>query len=60
MVGGLIGGTASWVGQGRHRRAARRARAEAERYRAEAERLRSELAGSPSQARPILPAPVPF
>ena len=36
MLGVLIGGFASWIGQGRHRRAARQARAEVERLRADA------------------------
>jgi uncharacterized integral membrane protein len=60
MLGVLVGGMASWIGQAKHRRAARRARAEAERYRAEADRLRSELAGTAPPSQPALPAPVPF
>jgi uncharacterized integral membrane protein len=60
MLGVLIGGCASWLRQGTHRRAARRARADADRYRAEAERLRSQLAGAAQPNQPALPAPVPF
>ncbi len=41
--GVVIGGAASWLGQGRHRSAARRAAAEAEGARAENARLRTEL-----------------
>jgi uncharacterized integral membrane protein len=33
MLGVLIGGIAAWLGQGKHRRAARRAKAEADRLR---------------------------
>ena len=36
MAGVLIGGFAAWIGQGRHRRAARHGRAEVERLRADA------------------------
>ena len=36
MAGVLIGGFASWIGQGKHRRAARQGRAEVERLRADA------------------------
>lgn len=43
VAGVVIGGAASWLGQGRHRRAARTARREAEDSRAEAARLRTEL-----------------
>ncbi len=41
--GVVIGGVASWLGQGRYRRTARQAKAEAEEARAEADRLRGEL-----------------
>jgi uncharacterized integral membrane protein len=39
MIGVVAGGIATWFAQGRHRRAARQARAEAQRLRAENERL---------------------
>ncbi|WOJ89157.1 lipopolysaccharide assembly protein LapA domain-containing protein [Methylocapsa polymorpha] len=41
MVGVVIGGVATWIEQGRHRRAARRAIAEARRLTAEATRFSS-------------------
>lgn len=41
--GVVVGGTASWLGQGRHRSAARRSAAEVEEVRAENARLRTEL-----------------
>ncbi len=41
--GVVIGGVASWLGQGRHRASARRATAEAREARAENTRLRTEL-----------------
>jgi uncharacterized integral membrane protein len=47
-LGVIAGATATWVSQGRHRRAARRARVEANRWRTEAQNL--------SAARPNLPA----
>mgnify|MGYP001301497908 CR=1 FL=1 len=41
MMGGiLIGGVACWLGQGKHRKAARQAAREADKARAETERLR--------------------
>ncbi len=43
VAGVVIGGVASWLGQGRHRRTARTARRETEELRAEAARLRTEL-----------------
>lgn len=42
-VGVVIGGAASWLGQGRYRSGARRAAAEAEQARGENARLRTEL-----------------
>jgi uncharacterized integral membrane protein len=60
MLGVVVGGCASWLRQGRSRKAARLARAEAERYRAEADRLRAELAGIRPAPQAALPAPVPF
>jgi uncharacterized integral membrane protein len=44
LLGVLLGGFASWIVQGRHRRAARANRREAERLRSEAERLKTALA----------------
>ena len=41
--GVVIGGMASWLGQGRYRRIARRATAEAEEARSEVDRLKTEL-----------------
>ena len=41
MAGVLIGGTASWIGQRKHRREKRMHRKEAEKLRAEAEKLRA-------------------
>ncbi len=62
LVGGVVvGGAATWLGQARHRRAARAARREAEDARAEAARLRTELdvatraAAGPGSAYPALP-----
>jgi hypothetical protein len=56
----VLGGAASWLGQSKHRRAARQARAEADRHRVEVDRLRAELAGLESSRRPSLPAPAAF
>lgn len=47
MVGVVIGGTASWLAQGKNRRARRRYRREADQLRYETERLRSRDAASP-------------
>lgn len=44
MAGVIIGGVASWLGQARYRKAARRAQADADELRTENERLRTELA----------------
>jgi uncharacterized integral membrane protein len=54
-VGVIIGGTASWLAQGKTRRARRRYRREADRLRHETERLRSQntAAGLPA----TLPSP---
>ncbi len=41
MLGVIAGSAATWVSQGRHRRAARRHRAEADKLRAEAEALKA-------------------
>ncbi|HRK24060.1 MAG TPA: LapA family protein [Beijerinckiaceae bacterium] len=50
MLGILIGGIACWIGQGKHRKAAREAGRAADQARAEAERLK--LAASPLAALP--------
>jgi uncharacterized integral membrane protein len=42
-VGVLAGGFATWIAQGRHRRAARHARSDIDRLRNEAENLRAQL-----------------
>ena len=44
MAGVLIGGVAAWLGQSRHRKAARRAEADTDDLRAENQRLKTELA----------------
>ena len=41
MLGVVAGALATWVSQGRHRRASRQNRAEAEKWRAQAQALRS-------------------
>ena len=41
MLGVIAGAFATWLAQGRHRRASRRNRAEADRWRAQAEALRA-------------------
>jgi len=46
MVGVVIGGTASWLAQGKNRRARRRYRREADQLRYETERLRSRSAAN--------------
>jgi uncharacterized integral membrane protein len=52
-AGILIGGTASWLAQGKHRKAARTNRREAERLRGETETLRAAL---PNAALPAVTA----
>jgi uncharacterized integral membrane protein len=52
FVGVVLGGVATWFGQGRYRRAAREARAETARLRAENERLRIPVASIPWENRP--------
>ncbi len=54
MVGILIGGTASWLAQGKNRSARRRLRREANTLRNETERLRTQAAATTT-----LPATVP-
>ncbi len=48
MLGVIAGASATWIAQGRHRRAARRSRVEADRWRAEAQTLK---AAGPTPAR---------
>lgn len=50
-IGVLLGGFASWLGQGKHRKAARRNRREAESLRSEAQMLRQAV---PDSALPAL------
>jgi uncharacterized integral membrane protein len=52
MVGVVIGGTATWLAQGKHRRARRQFRREVQHLRTETERLRSQT--NPSNL-PALP-----
>jgi uncharacterized integral membrane protein len=54
MVGVVIGGTASWLAQGKNRRARRRYRREADQLRYETERLRSQ---NPQNLPANLPSP---
>jgi uncharacterized integral membrane protein len=51
MLGVIAGAAATWVSQGRHRRAARRNRAEAQRWRTEAQTLKSTQPGAPALPR---------
>lgn len=51
FLGVLIGGLASWIAQGKHRKAARRGRREVEALRSETEALRSAV---PDSALPAL------
>jgi uncharacterized integral membrane protein len=48
MIGVLAGGIASWLKQGKHRKAARDARSDARKLHGEAERLRSQVAALPA------------
>jgi uncharacterized integral membrane protein len=54
MLGVVAGACATWLSQGRHRRASRRHRVEAEKWRAQAETLKAGRAAVES-ARPALP-----
>lgn len=56
MLGVLVGGTATWLAQHRHRKAERMYRREAERHRAEADRLRVALAAAQPPAHSNLPS----
>src|SRR5271165_2620913 len=51
MLGVIAGAAATWVSQGRHRRAARQSRVEADRLRAEAQSLRAAQPATPSPPR---------
>jgi uncharacterized integral membrane protein len=54
MLGVLVGGAATWLGQGKHRRAARQARAEAAKLRADLDAMRA------GQGNSRLGAPLPL
>ncbi len=47
-AGVFIGGLASWLKQGKHRKAARAARADTKKIQAEADRLRSQISNLPA------------
>ncbi len=51
MLGVIAGALATWITQGRHRRAARRSRVEADRWRAEAQTLKAAGANTPRLSR---------
>jgi uncharacterized integral membrane protein len=53
MLGVVAGAFATWLSQGRHRRASRRNRVEADKWRAQAEALKAAHAGD--EPRPALP-----
>jgi hypothetical protein len=57
MLGVIMGGIATWLAQGRHRRAARAARREVASLRAEADRMR--LAHASDVSGQNLPVPMP-
>jgi hypothetical protein len=52
-LGILIGGVATWIGQGKWRKAARAERANAARLRQDVERLRERVAATPALAPPF-------
>ncbi len=52
-LGILIGGVATWIGQGKWRRAARAERANAQRLRQDVERLRERVTTAPALAPPF-------
>jgi uncharacterized integral membrane protein len=54
IAGVVIGGTATWLRQGAHRRAERQYRREAERLRSEAERLKAMQPAEPVPGLPLL------
>jgi uncharacterized integral membrane protein len=51
MVGVVLGGIATWLRQGRHRRLERQYRKDAERYRGETEQLKNAMANLPAVQR---------
>ncbi len=51
MTGVFLGGVATWLKQGRHRRLERQYRKDAERYRSETEQLKSAMPSLPSPQR---------
>jgi uncharacterized integral membrane protein len=53
MLGVVAGACATWLSQGRHRKASRRHRVEADKWRAQAEALKANSGGASS--RPALP-----
>jgi uncharacterized integral membrane protein len=58
MVGVVIGGSVTWMAQGRHRRALREARSEAARWRSRSEDLQATANKlSPASKGPMAPAP---
>lgn len=57
MVGIILGGVGCWIGQGKHRKAARQAQRDAEQARAEVQRLKA-LLPAESGGAPGLPAPM--
>ena len=52
MLGVVAGAMATWLSQGRHRRASRQSRIEADKWRAEAQALRASAPESPHPALP--------
>ena len=52
MIGVVAGGAATWLAQGKHRRAARQNRAEADKWRAEAEAARAQALAPPGPPAP--------
>jgi uncharacterized integral membrane protein len=58
MAGVLLGGIATWLRQGRHRRLERQYRRDAERYRSESENLKGAMSATAQVASPAqLPSP---
>jgi hypothetical protein len=54
MLGVMAGASATWLSQGRHRRASRQNRVEADRWRAQAQALK--IARTQETAQPALPS----